>query len=596
MAQVPYNPVPSVSLSSKPSPYLRVPGSVEAAAGVGVAQAVQGLGREVSHASDTLAADAIMLQNRVNEVNATDKATKFEDALSQEVANFDQLQGINAVNELPAFRERVRKLQEDSLSSAANPAERRMINQVTQRRTGYAIVDAGHKAGTRLRQAEDDAAKGRMERAQRDFDPRNANLGGADIQTVKAEVQKYGRTHGMLPDTIANVEQKEVSKAWLNGFKKMAPVEPDRANEIFEQVKETLDPAVRDEVQAIVNRSMATKQTTIDTDEIFKRAQFDPKKGTGQFQRLLDLSEPFKTRNENNPDYAKFLDNEIKNRFSTAMAGYRDTQRGYERDVGEFILGKNSGNPIVSMSGITGADAPQAVRDAFNALEPSAQRRIISAVGHAAHQANPTWTNESIERFQTLKGMASDPERVKDFIEMNPADFLKENIPNEAKNTLFNLQRNAKMKAADLQNSALSRAMISVEPLLRAAGIQPKSDEYSQFRGAMEDQLQDYLTEKKTQAPREEIQKIAARLLQNTAKDRSALYQWWYGTPYYKAKPDSGMLPEHVRQGIAADIRARLGEGVEPTEEMLQRGYAFWVYKNEFDKEKTKPSSALAPK
>lgn len=181
-----------------------------------------------------------------------------------------------------------------------------------------------------------------------------------------------------------------------------------------------------------------------------------------------------------------------------------------------------------------------------------------------------------------MKGMARDPESMEEFYNMGPEGILSENIPLSAKRTLLDMQQRVKTQAMNL---TMNKNMAQVESMLNAAGISRSTnrDAYLQFRDAFQDQIEDMQGEHKKPISGEEARKIASGLLQNMYKDSGFFTRMFHGnTPIFQAKVPSG-----VEDDIKADFKAK--GFPEPTEEQIQRAYAYKLYKKLYQETETKP-------
>lgn len=583
---VPYNPVPSQAPNAAPaSPYLRVPSGTEEAAGVGVAQATVGLGREVQQASDVVASHVLQLQNLDNETWAKDNDVTAMIQIGQTMSEFDQLEGKNAIDAMPQYQDRIKKIRQDLLDNAPNPMARRMLDQSISRRVGFALVDMGHKAGTQLRTANKQASVARVNTAVATADPSSANNLTLAEKTISSEIEAQGQDQGQQPDTIAENKRKALSNLWLTSIGKAGPNEPEKAKAIFELRKDQMDPNVREQAQALVNRYMASKQTRADAQAILDKIGFDPVKGPGQLVPALEEAKKMtEKKGQDNPDYGFYLEERVKSLVATGMSGYRDQQAGYKNDLGKFILGENDAKRVVSMDGIIGPQAPVEVRKAFNALDPSGQKMIMNWVHKMSTGGANQWTPEKLKREQQLRGMASDPEQADDFYQMGPDAIIKEGFPLQATRSLLNLQNTIKTRAENVQ---LSQAMSLAQAQLDAAGINRRDnpEAYNQFRGAMEDQIKDLQGEQKAKVTPEQVRTITARLLRESVKSSWIPWQSGSGPTYAPTN-----IPEDFRKTITQQLIKQ--RGVEPTEQDIQRWYSYVLYRQLYPN-KSQPKAEL---
>lgn len=579
---VPYTPVPSAAPNAAPaSPYLRVPSGTQEAAGVGVASAVQGFGHQVEQASDKVSQQVLALQGLQNETLAKDGDVDVMVKIGQAQSEYDQLEGQNAADALPAHIEKIKKIRQEALDGMPNPMARRMLDQSISRRVGFAIVDSGHKAGTQMRVATKQASGARVEAAVATADPTSPNSLTLAEQTITSEIEAQGRDRGELPETVDENKRKALSKLWLTSINKAGPNNPEMAKSIFEIRKDQMDPNTREAALGTVNRYMASKQTRTDAQSILDKIGFDPTKGPGQLTAALEEAKKWtEKKGKDNPDYGFYLEERVKALVNTGMSGHRDQQTGYEYDIGKFILGQNDANKVVSIDGLIGPNAPKEIRDAYTSLDLPAQKRVLNWVAKMAKGEGNQWTPDKLRKWNQLKGMASDPESTEDFYNMGPEGILKENLPLSATRELMNLQRTVKTRAENIQ---LNQAMTVVDSQLTAAGISRKQDPeaYLQFRGALEDQLRDAQGETKAKVPPEQVRVMASRLLQDTAK------HWWSSKdPVYA----SSNIPEEDKTEITKALQDK--GFINPTDQDIQRAYSYILYKRLYNKKNSAASKA----
>jgi hypothetical protein len=501
--------------------------------------------------------------------------------IGQAQSEFDQLEGENATAALPGHLEKIKKIREQALEGAPNPMAKRMLDQSISRRVGFAIVDSGHKAGTQAKSANRAARTARVETARTIYDPSQPGSGKVARETIEGEVEQLGADSGLPREAIDNVKRKEVSKMYLAGIQRTYLTNPEAAKTAFDEAKEHMDPNDREAAQAWVNRGMASKQTRVDVDEIFTKLNFDPRKGPGQETKLLEEGKKYiEKKGKDNPDYGHFLEGRIREKYNLGMAAHKDEQLGHEYSIGRYLLGENDQKRIVSIDGITGPNAPKEVRDAYTALEPPAQKRVLNWVNQMAKGQANQWTPEKLAREKELRGMASDPEKAIDFYNMGPDEIIKEGFPTAATRQLLRLQETVKTKAENVQ---LTQAMGIVGGMLESAGLtrtqNPKG--YWQFRGAMEDQIKAFQGDKLTKIPPDEVRKIASNLLREQGGFMG----------FFQSRMFQQSVPSEVSDQIKAEL---VDKGYTPTDDMIQRAYAYKLYKQLYEKKQQSP--AVPPK
>jgi hypothetical protein len=569
---VPYKPAPTVGPSGQQTPFLRSPSGLDEAFGVGLGKAFQGLGGQIERASDVAARGALEFQNLQNESDAKNGDIDAMVQTGQVLSDFTQLEGDAALKALPEYQERLKQVRQKSLDSMPNPAARRMLDQIVSRRVGFALVDMGRHAGNQAKVANDQAATARVEAAKRDYDPSNPATAKVVEDTLEGEIRQKGKEKGMHGETIDNLVDKERSRMWLNGLRKLAPNDPTGAKEFYDDRKEQMDPDTREVGLQIVNRAIASKQTRTDAQEIIKRSGFDPAKGPGQEKKILDLADKYKEKYKDNPEYADYLDSRVKSLYATGMQGYRDTQNGYEHRVGSFILGQSDENRVVSIDGLIGPGAPKEIREAYEGMEPAKQKKVLGWIRQVS-QGDKSLTPERLRKEMELKGMASDPETVEEFVNMGAEGIFKENLTLAQTRGLLATQQKLRQQPQFIDNF-VNKGMRQIAPMLDAAKVTLKDDRsgYLQFRAAFEEAIRDKMGDKGILPPRKDLEGIASTLLQDQYKDK------WYR---FKSEVFRGAdIPDHIQTDIKNAYRER---GIaDPTDEQLARAYSLILFKRAY--------------
>jgi hypothetical protein len=429
MPQVPYRPYPTEEPAVVPTPSLRTSASPESF-GAAQARALQGLGGTLEKAGDEVAKTVLAQQAIVNDTWAKEADIKAMDSIGKLDADYKRLEGVNAWDAKDAHMAAIQKVRKDTLDSAPNPAARRMADQIISRRVGFALVDAGNYAGNQLKVADNNASEARKKMAQETFDPEHPDLG---LKTIDAEVRNLGRAKGAEKDTVDEALSREKSTAWLNGLTKLAPHNPQKARDIFEANKDSLDPQVRDQIQNRIDTQMALKGTDIDAQEIMK--DYDPQKGPGELDRFLEKAKAYKDRNADNPYYGRYLDNKIRGDYNLGQAAYRDAQVGNLNTVEDFVHGKSWDQKITDMNGVIGPTAPPEVRAAYEGLDTKGKRAVEAYVMKDNKIAVP-YTRDRQQRYWELMGES----------DSNPQQFLQrpmvdEDLPRDKIDKLLSQKR-----------------------------------------------------------------------------------------------------------------------------------------------------------
>jgi hypothetical protein len=583
MPQVPYNPAPSVGPSGQSTPFLRVPGAIEEASGVGVARAVSGVGREISQAGDMLAQQALHMQHMVNETDAKNADVDVMVQIGQAASEFDALEGDQAVKKLPEYQERVKKIRQDALANMPNGMSRNMLDQSISRRVGFALVDFGHKAGTQAKLSNKAARSARVETAVSEADfSRPGSVMMAD-QTLTSELTQDGEEAGQKPEVIANNIRKARQTMIANGIMKNAYTKPELAKDAFDRYKDQLDEQHQNVVEQKVNQGMANVQSRGVQQEIFQKLGINGESGEGKLQDALKEAEKYIEKyGKDNPYYADALHSRIKTNYATVTGAFRDQQHGDMNSLGQFIGGKSSDDRIMSMDAIMGPTADPKMSAAFSKLTQQNQRTVSKWVTENA-RGNFEMSPEQTKRYLELKGQLNDPSNWQEFYEAGPDAIMKEKFPSRYSMELLNAQNKIGKEPPtynNIVNTSIRDPGVAAQML--AAGISPTPDTnskkqlYFAFRGALEDAQRDWQGEKKTPARGEDLQKMVSKLLVKNGGG-------WFSSGSFSF--DFGGIPTEMK-AMAKDALRDAGVK-EPTEQQIARYYAHTMYKRAFQESKT---------
>jgi len=574
MARVPYTGAPTQGPSGQLLPFQRTPSGLEEAFGAGVAKAFQGLGGKVEQAGDVMARSALEFQNLQNESDAKNGDIDAMVQTGQVLSDFTQLEGDAALKALPDYQQRLKDVRQKALDAMPNPAARRMLDQIVSRRVGFALVDMGRHAGNQAKVANDQAATARVEQIEKSYDPGNPATAKVNEDALKAEIYQMGEQKGMHEETVKNVFDKHLSRTRLAGLQKIALNDPLKAKELFDSWKDDMDPGTREAAQQIVERTMTHRQSKIDAQEIVRKSGFDPAKGPGQLDKLTELADKYKEKYKDMPLYADYLDTEVKAKYSTLMNGYRDKQAGYERTIGQYIIGQDDANRIVTIDGVAGPGAPKEIQGAWKgmATEPGAQKKVLNWIRRVA-EGDHTLTPERMLKEHELKGMANNPEEAEEFVRMGPDGIFKERLTPGQTRSLLELQRKL-ATSPQFIDSFVNKGMRQVQTMLDAAGVNLRDDPkgYRVFRSTFEEAIRYQMGDKGILPPRKELETIASTLLQDQYKDK-----WRFKSEIFRG----ANIPDQTEKDIMNAFRER---GIpDPTDEQKARAYAIILFRRAYE-------------
>ncbi len=241
---------------------------------------------------------------------------------------------------------------------------------------------------------------------------------------------------------------------------------------------------------------------------------------------------------------------ELNNRLNTMASGLN----------GDFTGGK-----LPTTTEELKASSPE-VQKAYEELDPIHQGRINKQLALNAKGAK---LESDFRRVQELKGLAeNDPEKF-----LN-TDLMNEPLGTKERGQLLQLQRQ-KMKDAQ-QDPRVQRALNNNQSILQAAGVTKKAspDEFNVFTGALQDQLQQFISENKRAPKLEEERLIVNRLLQ----DQIVQPHKWFEQSEIKEKTFQLKIPDEEIEKIKSDPEWAK-QGITPDDAMINRIYVRKRYK-----------------
>ena len=590
MAQVPYNPAPSVGPSGQVTPFMRVPGSVGEAAGVGVAQAIKGLGNEVSQAGDMLAGQALRMQHMVNESTAKNGDVSVYEQIGAENAQFDQLEGDRAVAELPKFQERIKKIREDALASMPNDMTRKMLDQSISRQVGFALINAGHKAATQAKVATKEARGARIETYKAGADFGQAGSVMMAEQAIRAERQQEGEEAGQKQETIDNNIRKDMQTTIANGIMKNAYTNPELAKDAYERYKDKLDEQHRNVVEQKVNQGIANVQTRVDQEEIFKKLGITGESGEGKEQAALNEADKYiEKKGKDNPLYADALRSRIKTNYATVIGAFRDQQHGDMTTLAGFIGGKTSQDRIMSMDALMGANADPQMSKIFDSLTPQNQRMVSNWVRDNA-RGDFQMSATQMQKYLELRGQYNDPAHWQELYEKGPDAIMSEKFPAREQRELLNKWLEIGKKPATLNNvvdksirePGIEQMIVSARIRATSADSESKRKAWFGFRGALEDAQQDWINDHKTPAKGEDLRKMVSGILTKASVPGMV----WGKNEIFGFDPaNADSIPKELRAMIVDTLKSRGNK--DPDANAIARQYSFELYKKAMQDQKT---------
>jgi hypothetical protein len=291
MAQVPYSAVPDVSPAGPATPRISV-ATPPAAFGATIAQALEGVGKEVGQAGNELFQRAMAIQELRNNSDAQQADANYMIAAGEVHAKFSALQGKDAVDAYPGYIQQLKDLREQT-GGSLNPAARKLYDGSTLGTLGRTIFNgAGHAAtqdkmyaansATAQIGANQDAA--RYARDDADFD--------SYLGKIEGDVRYRGGLGGWGPEQIEQDVFKEKSTAWAKRIENISRTEPIRARQMYNEqlAKHTLHSVDIDRLDRVTNAELvstgARQLATTTYNNATSHADFFSSRGDVRIQGL----------------------------------------------------------------------------------------------------------------------------------------------------------------------------------------------------------------------------------------------------------------------------------------------------------------------
>ncbi|HEX4500586.1 MAG TPA: hypothetical protein VH187_05350 [Scandinavium sp.] len=567
MPQVPYRAVPEVAPEVRPLPTFQARGAEETAfgGGIGAAQREYGgqvigyggqlreKGKEIARlggaeegVGEKLAQSAIAFQQLNNETWAKDNDVKVLTEIGQAKAEYDKLEGQNAVNALPGFQEQIKGIREKYLATAPNAEAKSMLDNSMARQVGYAIVDAGARAGNQAKIAADRASKARLDAYVDAIDLHNPNAVRSNLKNIREESIAQCEHRGDEADTCQLSIKHNTGRAIGKGIKDIAYSDPDLARKSYEEYKNFMEPDTREQAHTAVLRGEAGTGSLLAAQRATR--DFDPSKGPGQLEEMLERGKKA-TEGSENPYLKENTESRIRGIVNLGLSGYRDTQIASLNKVENFIIGSSDEKRIVNMDALRNDPEMSSTFDSLSAQNQKVALDFMAKTKRLYEKSTPEQDNN----FDRLYGMSRSNSTKEQFVGLN---LLGENL------TYKQVQLLEKRKDALLAKSDpdedVDRYYSSVRGRVRNAGISHDSDEELAFKGKFSQALNRFKEAHPGKTPNyKELNEIATDLLLNQPGGPGKGFLHLAGTPRYELD-----IPDDQYQKLGAALRA---EGIPDT-------------------------------
>jgi hypothetical protein len=558
MPQVPYKPYPTAEAAAGGTGATAFrPEIPDVAFGTSIARAAQGFGQQVESSGNEMFNTALGLQRMANETAAKDTDVAFTSDLAKMQTQYETTEGVNAQAGLNKYIEDIQGLRQKYIDSAKNPEQRLLFANSIDRRTGYAIVDAGRHAATQTKAANDAATEARLKSGIDFADVSNPKKFQDGIDQTIRETQAKGRDKGWLPPQLEAETRDNVSRYLTNALLKHSPINPEETLDRFNEVKDHMKQGDQDAVQARVNHDIAVKSSQT---EAAKLLGDDPLKAAGRETELLEKAHALadSDRYKDNPDFGRLLNGRIQAAVNLAKNSKRDNDLNNEIMIKQYVHGQDFSSKITSIDGVAGPGAPENIRKAYNGSDQKFKDKIDAYIAKENKLSVP-YTPERQRKFQQLWGMSTtSPD------EFSKLSLVDQDLDHGHIDQL--IKRQAAIAGRTADDTQINKYMSWARPVLQPAGIGPsatdsaKSTQYNHFIGAMDIATREYMQENKKPPDPQWVRDKTQDLIKEVVTSKG-----WFGDT-------TGKQFEVERQKVidAMVKGGALKEGEEPTDAQLQ--------------------------
>lgn len=238
--RVPYSPEVSVAPEvGMPNDYLNVKADPDAF-GAGIGRVVQGLGQTVGRIGDQQSKIALKEQGELNESNAINGETQFNEQLGAIQGEFQSKKGLDAEAALPGVVDQIKQLRQNLRTTMRSSDAARAFDTLVDRAEGFALRDANIHVKNQRNAYNKESAKGALQSAvdqaggMFDNEQFNYNLGKIESEAARVAETEYGSGNKDITD---NITRNAVGNAWYNRLEGIGLNDPVKAKDLLEQNK-----------------------------------------------------------------------------------------------------------------------------------------------------------------------------------------------------------------------------------------------------------------------------------------------------------------------------------------------------------------------
>lgn len=587
MPNVPYQPYSTVSPSRQAIPYRSesVPsgafGENVAQAQVGLGTAQAGFGAVLEKAGDEIMKRGLAMQELANETESKEAETKYVIEAGKMRADYSALSGKAAVDAYPLYQQNLKEARERIRGELSNDGARRKYDGPSMNTMSYTIYNgAGHAAQENRKWAVGAEVSGiDLDRMEALNNPRDDILFQKSLVKTVQSVNKLGELQGWPSEKTKATALQSVSDLWLKRIEGTARDEPFKAQDMLEQAQKRGD--IQGEDIAKAQQIIKGQRNLIGSRAIADQVEQADSKAESSLQQRLDHGASLAEKvAPNDGIFKEIVQQRIHADWNQKKQIESDEKYNNIQVIEGALMGSQKEGKIPASINELVEDPK--VRKAWDSLDEKTQRKYMGEMVRLS-KGDVAWNQQRMNRYRELLGLSTeDPNKFLDI------SITAEDIPNTAKLGFIKLQQGILKKSSN--PVAISKAIDLLGRDLNDAGIHRSVSDstYLQFKGALTDQMQDFVTENKRPAKPAEIMEMGRMLLQKQATG------YWSGeldkTGWGKTRTFELSLPNSKIE----DIKAKLSEkhpDINFTDKQIQQEFVRQQFKQFFA---GKPSTAKA--
>jgi hypothetical protein len=235
MANVPYTPVPTVSPTAHAQSRYQVSVS-EANFGGDVGRALSSLGGTLRQSGDELFTRGLAMQELYNRSEAQNADALYMETVGKLHAEYNALQGKNAVDAYPGYVDSIKKAQADIREGLSNDTSRRLFDASSKGTMGRTIFNGAGYAASQNKAYANSASQARVAAIgnQTLSTPEDERSFFAGLDVTEREVRAQGQLNGLAPEAIEEAVSMQKSALWGQRIKGLARQQPIVAGKMLD--------------------------------------------------------------------------------------------------------------------------------------------------------------------------------------------------------------------------------------------------------------------------------------------------------------------------------------------------------------------------